>query len=171
MGIVNVAKKNLLTSNNKFLVYPSPNNGVILLSLANIVAKMNKRIQTRSFADFEQERGYLAGNINNSNFSFEPFQILFNRNSPNIMAIIGLTQIGFALLTNDGKLQKYSDSDFKSTEPILKFSWLSKHKNIFAAATGTNIRLGHVSDDGRVKTTNRFRVYIDKPIRDFEINN
>lgn len=52
MGIVNVAKKNLLTSNNKFLVYPSPNNGVILLSLANIVAKMNKRIQTRSFADF-----------------------------------------------------------------------------------------------------------------------
>jgi hypothetical protein len=172
MGLAGVgsARRSLLTSNNRFLAYPTPNNGVILMVLANILAKMTKRIQTRALADFEQERGFLAASINNSNFSFEPLQIQFNRNSPNLLAIIGLNQLGFALLTNDGKLQKYSDSDFKSTEPITKFVWLSRHRNIFAVATGNSIRLGHVNDEGRVKTTNRFRVHIDKTIRDFEIN-
>ena len=48
--------------------------------------------------------------------------------------------------------------------------WLTRHRNIFAVATGNSIRLGHVNDEGRVKTTNRFRVHIDKIIRDFEIN-
>ncbi len=162
MGLAGLgsARRSLLTSNNRFLAYPTPNNGVILMVLSNIVAKMNKRIQNRAMADFEQERGFLAASINNSNFSFEPLQIQFNRSSPNLLAIIGLNQLGFALLTNEGKLQKYSDSDFKSTEPITKFIWLSRHRNIFAVATGNSIRLGHVNDEGRVKTTNRFRVHI-----------
>jgi hypothetical protein len=51
---------------------------------------MTKRIQCRGLADFEQERGFLAGNINNSTFTFEPLQIMFNKNSPNLLAIIGL---------------------------------------------------------------------------------
>lgn len=170
LGVSGMARRSLLTSNNRYLAYPTPNNGVILLVLANLLAKMTKRIQNRAMADFEQERGFLAGNINNSNFSFEPLQILFNRNSPNLLAIIGLNQLGFALLSAEGKLQKYSDSDFKSTDPIIKFMWLNRHRNIFAVATGSSIRLGHVNDEGRVKTTNRFRVHIDKPIRDFEIN-
>ncbi len=83
------------------------------------------------------------------------------------MAIVGLTQVGFAVINSEAKLIKYVDSDFKSTEPITKFIWLSKHKNIFAVASGNNIRLGHISEEGRVKTTNRFKVQIDKPIRDF----
>lgn len=48
--------------------------------------------------------------------------------------------------------------------------WLNRHRNIFAVATGSSIKLGHVNDEGRVKTTNRFRLHIDKTIRDFDIN-
>jgi hypothetical protein len=49
---MSLARRSLLTSNNRFLAYPTPNNGVILMVLANILAKMTKRIQTRSMADF-----------------------------------------------------------------------------------------------------------------------
>lgn len=54
MGLAGMgsARRSLLTSNNRFLAYPTPNNGVILMVLANILAKMTKRIQTRSMADF-----------------------------------------------------------------------------------------------------------------------
>jgi hypothetical protein len=90
MGIGGIVRRTLLTSNNRFLAYPTPSNGIILLVLANVLAKMAKRIQCRGLADFEQERGFLAGNINNSTFTFEPLQIMFNKNSPNLLAIIGL---------------------------------------------------------------------------------
>lgn len=167
MGISGTVRRSLLTSNGRFLAYPTPNNGIILLVLTNLLAKMTKRIQNRAIADFEQERGFLAGNINNSAFTFQPLQIMFNRSSPNLLAIIGLNELGFGLLSAQGKLQKYSPSDYKSTDPITKFAWLGRHKNIFAVAAGSSIRLGHVNEEGRVKTTNRFRVNIDKPIRDF----
>jgi hypothetical protein len=54
MGISGMpsVKRSLLTSNNRFLAYPTPNNGVILLVISNILAKMTKRIQNRAFADF-----------------------------------------------------------------------------------------------------------------------
>lgn len=51
MGMVPGAnRKQLLTSNGKFLAFPTPSNGVIFLSMASIAAKMAKRVGGRSFS-------------------------------------------------------------------------------------------------------------------------
>jgi hypothetical protein len=159
-GMTNGIRKNLLTSNNKFLAYPNTNNGIVLLSLPNMIVKMARRIQAKSYGEMEQERGFLIGSINNSNFSFEPTQIIFNKLNPNLLAIVGVVQLGFAVISNDGKFTKYCDTDFKSSEPISKFIWLSKHKNLFAVSTGNSIRIGHINDEGRAKTVNKFKIQI-----------
>lgn len=45
-------RRSLLTSNGRFLAYPTPNNGVILLILSSLITKMTKRIQNRAVGDF-----------------------------------------------------------------------------------------------------------------------
>ena len=58
----------------------------------------------------------------------------------------------------------------KSAEYIAKFMWIPKQRNnIFAFCYGNNIRMGGVSEDLRVRTGNRLKITIDKPIRDFEL--
>ncbi len=100
VGMANGIRKNLLSSNNKFLAYPNTNNGIVLLSLPNMVAKMTRRIQLKTYVEMEQERAFLTGSINNSNFSFEPTQVIFNKLNPNLLAIVGVVQLGFAVISN-----------------------------------------------------------------------
>lgn len=49
-GIVN--KRNLLTNNSRFLAFPSPTNGILLLSMVNIIAKFNRRLNSKNIAEF-----------------------------------------------------------------------------------------------------------------------
>jgi len=84
-----------------------------------------------------------------------------------MLAMIGMTQIGFGVLNNDGKLQKYMEADFKASEIITKFQWIGSQKNIFGACSGNNIRIGTILDEMRVKTMTRFKLGSDKIIRDF----
>jgi hypothetical protein len=43
-------KRNLLTANRKFLAFPSATNGILLLSLAVIGMKLQRRQNTKSMA-------------------------------------------------------------------------------------------------------------------------
>ena len=47
----------------------------------------------------------MANAINNNNLPFEPFQLLFGKGS--LLAVIGISQIGFFVLNNDGKVQRF----------------------------------------------------------------
>jgi len=53
------------------------------------------------------EKNYLANAINNNSINFEPYQLLFSKSNLNLLAVVGLTQLGFIVLNNDGKLQKF----------------------------------------------------------------
>lgn len=92
-------KRNLLSSNKKFLVFPSASNGILLLSMTNMVNKLSKRQLLRNFGEIEQERAYLTNAVNNSSINFEPYQILFSRCNPCLLAVVGSSQFGFLLLS------------------------------------------------------------------------
>ena len=68
-----VQKRNMLTSNKKFLAYPSTSNGILLFSVTVMGMKMQRRQNTRSMSDYEQEKTYITNAINNSNLSFDPY--------------------------------------------------------------------------------------------------
>jgi len=100
-GVSNMpVKRNLLTSNRKFLAFPSSSNGILLLSLAVIGMKLQRRQNTKAMAEYEQERTYITNAINNSNLSFEPFQLSFSKSSQNLLAVVGVSQLGFFVLAN-----------------------------------------------------------------------
>jgi hypothetical protein len=140
------AKKNLFSSNKKFLVFPSASNGILIISIPNMITKFQRRLATKNMAEFEQERGYLTNAVNNANISFEPYQLIFSKSNPNLLAVVGLMQLGFLILNNDGKIQKFMETDFKSTEPIVKFQWMGKQRNIFAVSSGGSIRVGNITE-------------------------
>lgn len=164
------SKKNLLSSNKKFLVFPSASNGILIISITNMVVKFQRRQTNKNFAEFEQERTYLTNAVNNANISFEPYQLIFSRSNPNLLAVVGLLQLGFLILNNEGKIQKFMQTDFKSNEAIIKFQWMGKQRNIFAVSSGGSIRIGNINEEMKVKTASRFKIHINKPIRDFQIN-
>ena len=93
-----MTKRNLLTSNKKYLAFPSSSNGILLLSIQVMGMKMQRRQNSKSMSDYEQERTYITNAINNSNLAFEPFQLIFGKN--NILAVIGIAQLGFFVLNN-----------------------------------------------------------------------
>lgn len=87
-----------------------------------------------------------------------------------MLAVIGVSQLGFFILSADGKVQKFIESDIKCGEPISKFEWMSKQKsNVFSLSYGNCIRMGSVTEDLRVRTSHRLKIQIDKVIRDFEM--
>ena len=107
----NIVKRNLLTSNKKFLAFPSNTNGILLLSVTVMGMKLQRRQNNRAMGDYEQERTYISNAINNSNLAFEPFQLVFGKN--NLLAVIGVAQLGFFVLNNEGKVQRFMESDIK----------------------------------------------------------
>jgi hypothetical protein len=107
----NIVKRNLLTSNKKFLAFPSNTNGILLLSVTVMGMKLQRRQNNRAMGDYEQERTYITNAINNSNLAFEPFQLVFGKN--NLLAVIGVAQLGFFVLNNEGKVQRFMESDIK----------------------------------------------------------
>ena len=67
--------------------------------------KMQRRQNTKAMNDYEQEKTYITNVINNSNLSFDPYELKFGKN--NILAVIGMSQLGFFILTNEGKVQRF----------------------------------------------------------------
>jgi len=57
-----------------------------------------------------------------------------------------MNQFGFAVLNNDGKPQKFVESDFRTPEPVVKFMWGSSKKNTYIVCSGTSIRVGALSE-------------------------
>lgn len=47
---------------------------------------------------------------------------------------------------------------------------MGKNKNIFALSISNSIRIGNISEDLKVKSASKFRVHLDKPIRDFDLS-
>jgi hypothetical protein len=162
------SKRNLLSANKKFLAFPSNTNGILLMSVSVMGMKLQRRQHNRAMTDFEQERTYITNAINNSNLAFEPFQLCFGKGS--LLAVIGVAQLGFFLLNNEGKVQRFMESDIKCAEMISKFLWIGKLKNnVFALSYGNSIRLGNVAEDHRIRTGSRLKIQVDKPIKDFEV--
>jgi len=98
VNAANIGKRNLLTSNKKFLAFPSNTNGILLLSVTVMGMKLQRRQNNKAMNDYEQERTYITNSINNSNLAFEPFQLIFGKH--NILAVIGVAQLGFFVLNN-----------------------------------------------------------------------
>lgn len=46
---ISISKRNVLTSNKKYLAFPSANNGILLLSMSNIIAKIIKRQVNKNY--------------------------------------------------------------------------------------------------------------------------
>lgn len=98
-------KRNLLSANKKFLAFPSASNGILLLSLSVLGLKLQRRQSSKAMGEFEQERPYISNAINNSNLAFEPYQLLFGKNG--LLAVIGMAQLGFFVLSQEGKVQRF----------------------------------------------------------------
>ena len=49
-----MTKRNLLTSNKKFLAFPSSSNGILLLSVTVMGMKLQRRQNTKAMSDYEQ---------------------------------------------------------------------------------------------------------------------
>ena len=135
----------MLCANKKFMAYPS-SQGVIMLSINNLVSKFTRRQSSKNFGDFEQERTCLINSISNSNINFDVHQLVFSRVSHSILGVVGLTQFGFVILNNDGKIQKFLEGDHRTVEPIVKMVWGSHRKNTYILAAGNSIRVGLVTD-------------------------
>lgn len=165
-----MTKRNLLTASKKFVAFPSATNGIVMMSVGVLGLKLQSRQVKKAMNDFEQERTYLSNAINNSNLAFDPYQLTFGRGG--ILAVIGLSQLGFFILNQDGKVQKFVESDLKCAEPITKFQWINKQKsNVFSLSYGNCVRMGSLTaEDLRVRTSHRLKIQIDKVIRDFEMS-
>jgi len=60
------------------------------------------------------------------------------------------------------------ESDIKCPEPISKFEWIGRHRtSVFALAFGSNIRIGSITEDFKVKAGSKLKIQIDKVVRDF----
>ena len=103
----NLGKRNLLTGNRRFLAFPSASNGILLMSVAVVGMKLQRRQGGRAMGEFEQERNFISNAVNNANLTFEPFQLAFSKGSHNLLAVVGATQVGFFVLNNEGKVQKF----------------------------------------------------------------
>jgi hypothetical protein len=62
------------------------------------------------------------------------------------------------------------ECDINKSEAITKFVWLSKQKNIFGCASNNSIRIGYVNEGNNLKSIHKFKLHIDRQIRDFDIN-
>ncbi len=109
----NITKRNLLSGNRRFLAFPSASNGILLMSVAVVGMKLQRRQGGRAMGEFEQERNFISNAVNNANLTFEPFQLAFSKGSNNVLAVVGASQVGFFVLNNEGKVQKFLESDIK----------------------------------------------------------